>query len=149
MRRLVLSVALVALLVLLGGCGGDDDDAATTTGDGAAATGADGAGTTIDATASEFQFEPNSWTVPAGQPFTVQFENGGTTEHEWVVIALGEDLESEADLTEDKIMLEIEELPAGESTTQEFTINEAGTYQVICAVPSHFDSGMEGSLVVE
>ena len=149
MRRHVLSVALVAFLVLLGSCGGDDDDAATTAGDGAATTGADGAGTTIDATASEFQFDPNSWTVPVGQPFTVQFENGGTTEHEWVVIALGEDLESEADLTEDKILFEIEELPAGESTTAEFTIDEAGTYQVICAVPSHFDSGMEGSLVVE
>ena len=149
MRHHVLSVALVAFLVLLGGCGGDDDDAATTAGDGAATTGGDGAGTTIDATASEFQFEPNSWTVPAGQPFTVQFENGGTTEHEWVVIALGEDLESEADLTEGKILFEIEELPAGETTTQEFTIDEAGTYQVICAVPSHFDSGMEGSLVVE
>ena len=92
MRRHVLSVALVAFLVLLGSCGGDDDDAATTAGDGAATTGADGAGTTIDATASEFQFDPNSWTVPVGQPFTVQFENGGTTEHEWVVIALGEDL---------------------------------------------------------
>ena len=134
MRRSVLSVALVAL-VLLGSCGGDDDDAATTAGDGAATTAGDGAATTIDATASEFQFDPNSWTVTAGQPFTVQFENGGTTEHEWVVIALGEDLESEADFTEDKVLFEIEELPAGETTTEEFTIDEAGTYQVICAVP--------------
>ena len=149
MRRHVLSVALLAFLILLAGCGDDDDDAATTAADGAATTGADGAATTIEATASEFQFDPNSWTVPAGQAFTVQFENGGTTEHEWVVIALGEDLESEEDFTEDKVLFEIEELPAGETTTAEFTIDEAGTYQVICGVPSHFDSGMEGTLVVE
>ncbi len=56
------------------------------------------------------------------------------------MIALGEDLESEDDFTEDKVLFEIEELPAGETTTEEFTIDEAGTYQVICGVPTHFDS---------
>ena len=49
------------------------------------------ASTTIDATALEFQFEPNSWTVAAGEPFTIQFENAGSVEHEWAVIRLGED----------------------------------------------------------
>ena len=28
-------------------------------------------------------------------------------------------------------------------------IDDAGTYQVICAIPSHFGAGMEGSLTVE
>ncbi len=140
MKRHVLSVALVASLMLLGSCGDDDGDDASTTG---------GASTTIDATASEFQFEPNSWTVAAGEPFTIQFENVGSVEHEWAVIRLGEDLESEADFTEEGILFEVEALPAGESTTQEFTVDEAGTYQVICGIETHFDAGMEGTLVVE
>ncbi|MFP5255319.1 MAG: plastocyanin/azurin family copper-binding protein [Acidimicrobiia bacterium] len=38
---------------------------------------------------------------------------------------------------------------SGESTTEAFTVDEAGTYQVICAISSHFDAGMEGTLTVE
>ena len=141
MKRHVLGVALVALLMLLGSCGRRRCPTTRST------TG--GASTTIDATASEFQFEPNSWTVAAGEPFTIQFENAGSVEHEWAVIRLGEDLESEADFTEEGILFEVEALPAGESTTQEFTVDEAGTYQVICGIETHFDAGMEGTLVVE
>jgi plastocyanin len=73
----------------------------------------------------------------------------GSVEHEWAVIRLGEDLESEADFAEERILFEVEALPAGESTTQEFTVDEAGTYQVICGIETHFDAGMEGTLVVE
>lgn len=133
LRTGLLVVASGAVLVL-GACGDDDDD---------------GASTSIEATASEFQFEPDSWTVPAGEEFTIEFENGGETDHEWAVIDLGEDLESEDEFAEDKVLLEVEALPAGESTDQAFTIDEAGTYQVICALEGHFDSGMEGSLTVE
>lgn len=140
MRLHVLMVALVASLILVGSCGDDDTGGSDT-------TGADGA-STIEATASEFQFDPSSWTVSAGQPFTIQFENAGSVEHEWVVIRLGEELESEADFTEERVLVEVE-APAGESATEEFTVDEAGTYQVICAIPDHFDAGMEGSLVVE
>lgn len=136
LRNGLLVVASGAILVL-GACGDDDDD------DG------DGASTSIEATASEFQFEPDSWTVPAGEEFTIEFENDGTTEHEWAVINLGEDIESEGDFAENKVLLEVEALPAGESTDERFTIDEPGTYQVICALEGHFDSGMEGSLTVE
>jgi plastocyanin len=134
LRTGLLAVATGATLVL-GACGDDDDD--------------DGASTSIEATASEFQFEPDSWTVPAGEEFTIGFENDGTTDHEWAVINLGDDLESEDGFAEDKVLLEVEALPAGESTEQAFTIDEAGTYQVICALEGHFDAGMEGTLTVE
>jgi plastocyanin len=130
-------VVLGASALALGACGDDSGD-----GDGDASN-------SIEATASEFQFDPDGWTVEAGEPFTIEFENGGTTEHEWAVINLGEDLESEDDFAEDKVLLEVEALPAGETTTEEFTIEEAGTYQVICALEGHFDAGMEGSLTVE
>ena len=137
MMRLRTGVWVVAsgAVLVLGACGDDDDD--------------EGASTSIEATASEFQFEPDSWTVPAGEEFTIGFENDGTTEHEWAVINLGDDLESEDDFAEDKVLLEVEALPAGESTDEAFTIDEAGTYQVICALEGHFDAGMEGTLTVE
>jgi plastocyanin len=134
LRSGLLVVASGAVLVL-GACGDDDDG--------------DGASTSIEATASEFKFDPDSWTVPAGEEFTIEFENDGTTDHEWAVINLGEDIEAEGDFAEDKVLLEVEALPEGESTDEQFTIDEPGTYQVICALEGHFDAGMEGSLTVE
>jgi plastocyanin len=133
--RIGLLVVASGAIPILGACGDDDDD--------------DGASTSIEATASEFQFEPNSWTVPAAEEFTIEFENDGSTDHEWAVINLGEDIESEDDFAEDKVLLEVEALPAGESIDEQFTIDEPGTYQVICALEGHFDAGMEGTLTVE
>ena len=124
---------VVVVVLALGACGGDDDEASTS----------------IDATASEFKFEPDSWTVPAGEEFTIAFENGGSVEHEWAVIKRGQDIESEAEFAEDKVLFEVEATPAGESTTEKFTVDDAGTYQVICAITGHFDAGMEGTLAVE
>ena len=134
MRLRHIAVGIGCLVLLLGACGDDDDD--------------DG-GASIEATASEFQFDPDSWTVEAGSPFSIEFRNDGTTDHEWAVINVGDDLESEEDFAEDKVLLEVEAIPAGESTTEEFTIDDAGTYQVICALEGHFDAGMEGTLTVE
>jgi plastocyanin len=132
--RIGLLVVASGAILALGACGDDDDD---------------GASTSIEATASEFQFEPDSWTVPAGEEFTIEFENDGSTDHEWAVIKLGADIESEDGFEEDKVLLEVEALPAGASTDQRFTIDEPGTYQVICALEGHFDAGMEGTLIVE
>ena len=69
-RTLTVAVALL-VAVPLGACGDDDDVGG---GDGAAST-------SIEATASEFQFDPDSWTVPAGEEFTIDFSNDGTLEH--------------------------------------------------------------------
>ncbi|MBW3663436.1 MAG: cupredoxin domain-containing protein [Actinobacteria bacterium] len=129
-----LAATVLVLGTMLVACeGGDDDDAG---------------GTTIETTATEFAFDPSSWTVEAGEEFTVDLTNGGALEHEWVVIELGEDITSEDEFTDDIVLLEVEAIPAGESTTESFTIDEAGTYQVICGIPTHFDAGMEGSLTV-
>jgi plastocyanin len=129
----LLRVALAAPVLLLASCGDDEGEASTS----------------IDATASEFQFEPDAWTVPAGEEFSIDFENAGSVEHEWAVIKLGEDLGSEDEFAEDKVLFEVEAVPAGDSTTESFTVDEAGDYQVICALETHFDAGMEGTLTVE
>lgn len=137
MRRLKILAVLAVPVLALAGCGDDDDDEGG------------GASTSIEATASDFEFDPDSWTVPAGEEFTIDFTNDGGVEHEWAVMKLGDDIDAEADFAEEKVLFEVEAIPAGESTTQQFTVDEAGSYQVICAIETHFDAGMEGSLTVE
>jgi plastocyanin len=137
-RRHFLAVVTAAGLVVLSGCG-DDDDAAGTESD---------ASTSISAEASDFEFDPATWTVPTGEEFTIEFENAGNIEHEWAVLDLGQEIESEADFTEEIVLFEVEAIPPGESTSESFTVDEAGTYQVICALEGHFDAGMEGTLEV-
>lgn len=132
--RVVVAGILAVAALTVGACGDEGDDAASTS---------------IEAKASEFKFEPASWTVPAGDEFAIDFENGGSVEHEWAVLKLGQDIDTEAEFAEDKVLFEVEGIPAGDSTTEHFTVDEAGTYQVMCAIPTHFDAGMEGSLTVE
>lgn len=136
MRGRTMVVVLAGAGLLVGACGDDDDSGGEPS-------------TSIEASATEFQFDPDSWAVPDGEEFTIDFSNDGTIEHEWAVLKLGEDIESEAEFEEDKVLFEVEAIPAGESTTEAFTVDGAGTYQVICAIPTHFDAGMEGSLTVE
>lgn len=126
-------VTIGATALLLGACGSDDDAATSTD---------------IEAVATDFQFDPDSWAVPAGEEFTIDFTNSGTVAHEWAVLKAGEDIESEDEFAEDKVLFEVEAIPAGESVTESFTVEDAGTYQVICAIDGHFDAGMEGTLTV-
>ena len=136
--RLVAAAIGLALAALAVGACGDGDGG-----------GGDAASTSIEVTASEFKFEPDSWTVPASEEFTIAFENGGSVEHEWAVIKLGRDIDTEAEFAEDKVLFEVEAIPAGESVTESLTVEDAGIYQVICAIETHFDAGMEGTLTVE
>lgn len=133
-RRLIAIGSVLVAVVLAAGCGGDDEEGE--------------ASTSIEAEATEFEFDPDTWTVPAGDQFSITLTNEGSIAHEWAVIKLGEDIESEAEFEEDKVLLEVEAIDAGTSTTQTFTIAEPGTYQVICAIEGHFDAGMEGRLTV-
>ena len=135
-----------SVVLLFAACGSDDDGDAGGDGNGDGAS--NGASDDISATATEFTFTPAAWTAPAGTTVSIDFTNGGALPHQWVVINLGEDLDSEADFSEDKALFEIEIIGAGSSTTESFNIAEPGTYQVICAVPTHFDAGMEGALTV-
>jgi plastocyanin len=136
--RIALMVALGATALLFGACSNDDDD-----GDAAGTT-----STEIEAEGTEYRFEPDSWAVPAGEEFTIDFTNTGAIEHEWAVLKEGEDIESEGEFAEDKVFFEVEAIPGGESATESFTLEDPGTYQVICALPGHFAAGMKGTLTV-
>lgn len=117
--------------------------------------GGGGASTELAATVKEFQFTPNTWTVPAGQQITIDVTNEGTTTHEWVLLQPGVTITSEDDLpeTEEELLANFvyveEEVEVGETKTLTFEAPPAGTYQVICAIEGHFNAGMEGTLTSE
>jgi uncharacterized cupredoxin-like copper-binding protein len=114
----------------------------------------DAASTDLEVTATDFQFSPDSWTVPAGQEISIDITNSGSVLHEWVLMRPGVNIESEADLpeTEEELLAEFvyveDEVEAGANKTLTFTAPDVGTYQVICAIETHFDAGMEGTLTV-
>jgi uncharacterized cupredoxin-like copper-binding protein len=133
MSRL-LAVALAAVL-MTAACGGSDSS-----------DGEDG--NTLAVQADSFEFSPSSWTVPGNTDISVTLTNvSDVDEHEWAVLVEGVTISSEAEFNEDIVLTEIEAVPPGESDTA--TLNFApGTYQVICALEGHLDSGMTGTLTV-
>lgn len=108
--------------------------------------------TELTATVQEFQFTPNTWTVPAGEQISIAITNEGTVTHEWVLLQEGVTITSEDELpgTEEELLADFvnveEEVEAGETKTLTFEAPPAGTYQIICAIEEHFDAGMEGTL---
>ncbi len=88
MRTKVLVVAAAGVVAFLAvGCGDDGDD---------------GSGG-LEATASEFQFEPDDWTVDAGE-FDLEFTNDGSVDHEWVI--MNEPIASEEEFTPNTVQTE-------------------------------------------
>jgi uncharacterized cupredoxin-like copper-binding protein len=71
-----------------------------------------------------------------------------------VLLQPGVNIETEAELpeTEEELLADFvfveDEVEAGATKTLSFTAPAAGTYQVICAIETHFDAGMEGTLTV-
>jgi uncharacterized cupredoxin-like copper-binding protein len=120
----------------------------------AACAGGDEASTDLQVTTSDFQFSPNEWTIPAGEEIAIEITNDGSVLHEWVLMQPGVTIEAESDLpeTEEELLADFvyveDEVEAGATKVLTFTAPEPGTYQVICAIETHFDAGMEGTLTV-
>lgn len=131
-------VAMLPMVLLLGACGGDDE-----------------ASTDIEATTTDFAFSPTEWSVPAGEEISLDLTNNGDVTHEYVILKDGVQISDESDLpeTEEELLSDFvfweEEIEAGDSKTVTFTApTEPGTYQVICAIETHFNAGMNARLVV-
>lgn len=95
----------------------------------------------------EFRYDPESATVPAGSEVTVNFENAGALEHNWLLVSSRVDpLEAtEADAISGATT---GELAGGESSTISFTAPPAGEYQVVCTVAGHAEGGMVAEFTV-
>ena len=67
-----------------------------------------GASTSIKSDLAEFQFDPTSWEILAGEEITIELTNSGTIAHEWVLLNPGVTIDSEADLpeTEEQLLAE-------------------------------------------
>jgi plastocyanin len=129
----LLAILIMAFSVVLAACGGSSG------------SGSNGA-TTITATMTDFKFDPNSWTVPAGKSITLKLTNNGSVEHNWVLMA--KPVTPPAPQSGSDILYEAKVSPGG---TQTFTFtapSTAGEYEVICNVAGHLEQGMSGKLVV-
>jgi uncharacterized cupredoxin-like copper-binding protein len=120
-RLLVLVAGLALVAGIAAACGDDGAGEATTD---ISVTGTDG-----------LAFEPDSFTVPAGEEVTVELTAEPSVEHDFVIEETGDE--------------EVVHADAGETATGTFTIDEPGTYTVYCEVPGHRQAGMEAELTVE
>ena len=151
-------LALAVVLALLAvGCGGAASSATTVPSVTTSTAPSAAAGGTVTAALSQFKVELGAATAPAGS-VTFEVTNKGTVEHEFVVF--------KTDLAPDKLPLsadgksvdedgagvtaidEIAEFEPG--TTQTLTVDlPAGTYVVICNVPTHYTSGMHAEFTTD
>lgn len=126
MLRTSATMAGMALAALaLSACNGDDpaEDAEATT--------------NIEVLGTDsLAFEPDHFTVPAGEQVTVELTSEAGVEHDFVI----EDVDGQD--------LDVVHADPGETETGTFTIDDAGTYEFYCAVPGHREAGMDGTLEV-
>ena len=131
---LMLSVA--ALSVFLLACGGDDDDNGATNGSSAqpdVPPPAQALNLTIRA--GDWYFEPNTWTVKAGQPVNVTFQSMGPEfPHTFAI----------RNLSGEGQLFQSERYENGQTGNFTFTVAQPGTYQVLCTVRGHADRGQTG-----
>lgn len=83
-------------------------------------------------TAREFSFSPAELRVEAGATVNVYFENAGAMFHTFTIDALDFELEANG----------------GRSASGALRIDRVGTYEFICTVAGHVQSGMRGRLIV-
>jgi uncharacterized cupredoxin-like copper-binding protein len=150
-RILALALVIVPFALLVVACGGDDD-AGTTTATTATATAS--STTTVDVALgtadNEYALVPDPAQVPAGT-VTFSVKNGGTMEHEMVVIrtdkAASDLAEANGEADETGAVDEIV-LAAGDSG--ELTVDlDAGHYALVCNLPGHYAAGMYADFTVQ
>lgn len=113
------------------------------------ACGAGGPSTTITVTLTDFQFSPNTFTVPAGQEITVNATNTGAIEHDFVIMKYGTTVGDNYDDEDEPNIYWRVDLQSGEDKSAAFTApTQPGEYQVICAVKGHFLAGMIAKMIV-
>lgn len=131
MRKIYIIVALLCSLMLVS-CGGASSPT-----------------TNLDVTMTDFQFQPNQYTVPAGQEITLNSANNGAVVHNFVIMKLGTSAGAMFD-EEDapNVYWEVELQPGGSTTTSFTAPTEPGEYEVVCRTEGHIASGMTGKLTV-
>lgn len=133
MKRFSLFIVVLLTGLMLAACGGAEP--------------AGPAPVTIDVTGyDEFRFDPAEITVEAGAEVTLNFQNAGALEHNWLLVSQAVDV---ASATEADALAGANTgvIGAGQSTTITFTAPPAGTYTIVCTVPGHAVGGMTGRFI--
>jgi uncharacterized cupredoxin-like copper-binding protein len=114
-----------------------------------ASCGGGGPSTKIDVTMTDFQFQPNQFTIPAGQEISFSSTNNGAVVHNFVIMKLGTtagDFFDEEDVP--NVYWEVELLPGASADTSFTAPSEPGEYEVVCRTEGHIVSGMTAKLTV-
>jgi plastocyanin len=111
--------------------------------------GGGGVSNKINVTMTDFQFQPNQFTVPAGQEISFTSANNGAVVHNFVIMKLGTSAGDSFD-NEDvpNVYWEVELVPGGSTETTFTAPSEPGEYQVVCRTEGHIVSGMTAKLIV-
>jgi plastocyanin len=108
-----------------------------------------GASTTIDLTISDYHFEPDTFTVPAGQEITLNIDNQGFVSHQFVIFKFGTDAGGRiGPEDQDNIYWRFEVLPGHADSATFVAPPEPGEYYVTCGILGHLEAGMVGRLIV-
>jgi hypothetical protein len=95
---------------------------------------------------------PPVWQVTSGAEVTLELHNLGNLDHNWAIVALGQEVPTPYLGDEDAPGLFYwlgNVVPPGETEIYTFTApTEPGSYEVICTVPGHYPA-MQGILEVQ
>jgi uncharacterized cupredoxin-like copper-binding protein len=126
----VLILFVMALSLALVACGGGG--------------GSSGGSSEVHVKMSEFKFELDKSSVPAG-PVKFVFENAGSVVHEAVLEHVGD---TDQPLAVNGKQAEVADVAPGKSATLEWTLDQPGEYQLGCHVPGHYEAGMVAKLTI-
>jgi uncharacterized cupredoxin-like copper-binding protein len=130
MKRIYIITAVILSLMLVS-CGGG------------------GVSTKINVTMTDFQFQPNQFTVPAGQEITFSSNNNGAVVHNFVIMKLDTSAGPFFDDEDIPNVFWQVEIQPGSSVDTSFTApTEPGDYEVVCRTEGHIASGMTAKLTV-
>lgn len=135
MKKIIAVVVVVVLSGLLISCSGSMGG---------------GPSTTLHVDMNEFVFEPTDFRIPAGEQITLELENSGEIEHDFLILKKGIEVKGKFD--HDKQMGDVffhAMLQPQKSGTFTFTApSEPGDYQIVCGIAGHFQAGMIAKLTV-
>jgi uncharacterized cupredoxin-like copper-binding protein len=99
---------------------------------------------------TDFAFTPNTFTVPAGEPISIELTNNGAATHTFIIMKAGVQVQGHfTDADKANVFWEEPAVAPGQSVKATFNApSDPGQYQVLCGVPAHFESGMVATLIV-
>ena len=108
-----------------------------------------GPSTRIDLTISDYHFQPDTFTIPAGKEITVNIDNEGFVSHQFVIFKLGTDAGGKVGPEDQENIYWRFEVRPGHSDSAKFIApSEPGEYFVTCGIFGHLEAGMSGNLIV-